>query len=164
MNGIHQEGEAITSTGEFVRQSVEILMVEDFEPYRTYVASLLKEKSGLRLVSEVGDGLQAVEKAQELRPDLILLDIGLPGLNGIEAGRQILKIIPESKIVYLTQETSADVVREAFNVGARGYVVKSQAGRELLEAIDAVLQGKRFVSIGLDGHESAPTDGPGPAH
>ena len=147
-----------------MRQSVEILVVEDFEPYRTYVASLLKEKSGLRLVCEVGDGLQAVEKAQELRPDLILLDIGLPGLNGIEAGRQILKIIPESKIVYVTQETSADVVREAFNVGARGYVVKSQAGRELLEAIDAVLQGKRFISIGLDGHESAPPNGHGPAY
>jgi len=147
-----------------VRQSVEILIVEDFQPYRAYIASLLKEKSGLRLVSEVGDGLQAVEKAQELKPDLILLDIGLPGLNGIEAGRQILKIIPESKIVYLTQETSGDVVREAFNVGARGYVVKSQAGSELLEAIDAVLQGKRFVSIGLDGHESAPADGHGPAH
>jgi len=150
-NRIQKEGEAITSAGEFVRQSVEILIVEDFEPYRAYVASLLKEKSGLRLVCEVGDGLQAVEKAQELRPDLILLDIGLPGLNGIEAGRQILKIIPESKIVYVTQETSADVVREAFNVGARGYVVKSQAGRELLEAIDAALQGRRFVSGGLNG-------------
>ncbi|HWY43414.1 MAG TPA: hypothetical protein VNX66_07955, partial [Candidatus Sulfotelmatobacter sp.] len=69
-------------------------------------------------------------------------------------------IIPESKIVYVTQETSADVVREAFNVGARGYVVKSQAGRELLEAIDAVLQGKRFISIGLD----APPNGRGPAY
>ena len=94
-----------------MRQSVEILIVEDFEPYCAYVASLLEEKSGLRLVSEVGDGLQAVENAQELRPDSILLDIGLPGLNGIEAGRQILKIIPESKIVYLAQETSADVGR-----------------------------------------------------
>jgi DNA-binding NarL/FixJ family response regulator len=155
-NRIEKEGEAITFSREFARQFVRILIVEDFEPYRVYVASLLNEKAGLRIVCEAGDGLRGVEKAQELRPDLILLDIGLPGLNGIEVGRQILKIIPEAKIIFLTQETSVDVVHEALNVGACGYVVKSRAGSELLEAIDAVLQGKRFVSIGLDGH--------GPSH
>lgn len=140
---------------------MQILVVEDFEPYRTFVSSLLKEKSGFRVICEVSDGLQAVKKAQELNPDLILLDIGLPGLNGIEAARQILKITPESKIVFLTQETSAEVVREALNVGAYGYVVKSQAGKELLGAIEAALQGKRFISRGLDGHESAATNGHG---
>jgi DNA-binding NarL/FixJ family response regulator len=113
----------------------------------------------LRVICEVGDGLQAVERAQELSPNLILMDIGLPGLNGIEAARQILKLIPESKIVFLTQETSAEVVREALNVGAWGYVVKSQAGKELLGAIEAVLQGRRFISYGLDGHDPAATDG-----
>jgi len=163
-NRIQKESESITSLGEFPRKVVQILIVEDFQPYRTSIASLLGEKSGLRVICEVGDGLQAVEKAKQLSPDLILLDIGLPGLNGIEAARQILKIIPESKIVFLTQETSEEVVREALNVGARGYVVKSQAGRELLGAIEAVLQGKRFISSGLDGHGSATTDGHGPAH
>ena len=113
----------------------------------------------MRVICEVGDGLHAVEKAQELRPDLILLDIGLPGLNGIEAARQVLKLIPETKIIFLTQETSAEVVREALDVGARGYVVKSQAGSELLGAIEAVLQGKRFVSSGL---ESSANDSHGP--
>jgi DNA-binding response OmpR family regulator len=89
---------------------------------------------------------------------------GLPGLNGVEAARQILKIIPESKIVFLAQETAAEVAREALNVGTSGYVVKSQAGKKLLGAIEAVLQGKRFVSSGLDGHELATTGGHGPDH
>jgi DNA-binding NarL/FixJ family response regulator len=145
----------------FSRQAVQILVVEDFEPYRTFVTSLLKETAGFQVICEVGDGLQAVEKAQELNPDLILLDIGMPGLNGIEAARQILKIKPESKIIFLTQETTAEVVHEALNLGACGYVVKSQAAKELLGAIEATLQGKRFISSGLDGHESAATDGHG---
>jgi len=148
---IEKEGEAITFSREFARQFVRILIVEDFEPYRAYVASLLNEKAGLQIVCEAGDGLRGVEKAQELRPDLILMDVGLPGLNGIEAARQILNVIPKAKIIFLTQETSADVVHEALNVGARGYVVKSRAGSELFEAIDAALQGRRFVSSGLDG-------------
>ena len=159
---IQEDGEAITNVGELPRQVLQILIVEDFEPFRNFVASLLREgKSGLPVLCQVGDGLQAVKRAQELSPDLILLDIGLPGLNGIEAARQILKIIPQSKIVFLTQETTAEVVREALNVGACGYVVKSQAGSELLGAIEAVLHGRRFISGGLDGHEPAATEGDG---
>jgi DNA-binding NarL/FixJ family response regulator len=146
----------------FEHQPVQILVAEDFEPYRTHITSLLRENPGFRVIGEVGDGIQAVQSAQELSPDLILLDIGLPGLNGIDAAREILQLIPESKIVFLTQETSADLVREALKLGARGYVFKSQAGKELLAAIDAVLEGKRFVSGGLDGHESGATDGHGP--
>jgi len=90
--------------------------------------------------------LAAVQKAAELCPDLILLDIGLPGLNGIEAGRQIRKLVPDAKIIFLTQESSDDVVRAALELGALGYVVKTQAGSDLLAAVDAVLQGKQYVS------------------
>ena len=133
-------------------------------PFRAFVASLLGEKPSLRVICEVGDGLQAVKRAQELSPDLILLDIGLPGLNGIEAARQMLKIIPESKIIFLTQETSAELVHEALSLGACGYVVKSRAGSELLGAIEAALQGERFISTGLDGGESAKADGRGSDH
>jgi DNA-binding NarL/FixJ family response regulator len=94
----------------------------------------------------VSDGLEAVRKAEELRPDLILLDIGLPRLNGIEAARQILKLVPESKIIFLTQESSDDVVEEAFCLGACGYVKKIKAKRDLLAAVETVILGNQFVS------------------
>jgi DNA-binding NarL/FixJ family response regulator len=148
----------------FLRQAVRILMVEDFEPYRTHIASLLGKNADLRVICEVGDGLQAVQRAQELRPDLILMDIGLPGLDGIDAARRILQLTPECKILFLTQETSVDLVREVLNAGAHGYVLKSQAGGELLGAIEAVLEGKRFVSSGLAGGDSAAGDGNAPTY
>jgi DNA-binding NarL/FixJ family response regulator len=89
-----------------------------------------------------------VAKTQELQPDLILLDIGLPGLNGIEAARQIRKLVPQSKILFVSQESSADVIEEALSLGAMGYVVKAHAGSELLVAREAVREGRRFVSSG----------------
>ena len=103
----------------------------------------------MQVVSGVCDGLEAVRKAEELLPDLIVLDIGLPKLNGIEAARQIRKLAPNAKILFLTQESSDDVVDEAFSVGAQGYVIKIQAGTELLTAVQTVLRGEQFVSDGL---------------
>jgi DNA-binding NarL/FixJ family response regulator len=100
----------------------------------------------LQVICEVSDGLDAVQKAEELKPDLILLDIGLPTLNGIEAARQIRKLAPDSKIIFLSQEPSVDVVREALSLGAWGYVVKTLAGNDLFAAVESVLLGKRFVS------------------
>jgi DNA-binding NarL/FixJ family response regulator len=94
----------------------------------------------------VSDGLQAVQKAEELRPDLVLLDIGLPKLNGIEAARRIRKVSRGSKILFVTQESSAEVVRECLRLGALGYVMKECAARELLLALEAVCQGRQFVS------------------
>jgi len=90
--------------------------------------------------------LEAIQKAVELRPDLIVLDIGLPSLNGIETARQIRKLVPEAKIIFLTQESSSDVVQLAISLGARGYVVKNKAGTDLVTAVEAVLSGMRFVS------------------
>jgi len=81
-----------------------------------------------------------------LRPDLVVLDIGLPGLNGIEVARQIRSLVPESIIIFLTQESSSEVVQEALSLGARGYVVKGKAIADLLAAVDAVLLGMTFVS------------------
>ena len=125
-----------------------MLVVEDFEPFRSFVCSALKQRPELEVVCELSDGLAAVQKAVELSPDLILLDIGLPGLNGIEAGRQIRNLVPNAKIIFLTQESSEDVVQEALRLGALGYVVKTQAGSNLLAAVEAVLQGKQDVSRG----------------
>jgi DNA-binding NarL/FixJ family response regulator len=123
-----------------------ILLVDDFAAWRQVVFSMLAMKSELQVVGEASDGLEAVEKAEELKPDLILLDIGLPTLNGIEAARQIRKLAPECKIIFLSQESSSEIIEEAMNVGASGYVVKSMAGNHLLAAVESVLLGGTFVS------------------
>ncbi len=107
----------------------------------------------MQLVGEVSDGLQAVRTAEELQPDLIVLDIGLPSLNGIEAARRIRKLSPISKILFVSQESSADVVQEALRTGAHGYVVKSDAGRELVAGVNAVLRGKQFVGKRFSGQD-----------
>jgi DNA-binding NarL/FixJ family response regulator len=130
---------------------VRILVVDDFEPWRRFVFSTLKKKPELLVICEASDGLEAVQRAEELQPDLILLDIGLPRLNGIEAARRIRKVAPNSKILFLSQESSADVAQEALSMGAWGYVIKAHAGSELLTAVDAAIQGKQFVSAGLRG-------------
>jgi DNA-binding NarL/FixJ family response regulator len=132
---------------------VRVLVVDDFEPWRYYVCSMLEKGPELQVICEVSDGLEAVQKAEELKPDLILLDIGLPALNGIEAARRIRKLAPESKIVFLSQESSADIVQGALGLGALGYVVKSNAGSELLPAVQAVLQGRQFISSGVRDYE-----------
>jgi DNA-binding NarL/FixJ family response regulator len=91
-----------------------------------------------------------------LEPDLVLLDIGLPTLNGIEAARQIRKLAPESRIIFVSQESSPDVVQEALNLGALGYVLKTGAALDLLAAVEAVLDGRQFVSGGLSGMRQSP--------
>jgi DNA-binding NarL/FixJ family response regulator len=129
------------------------LVVDDFEPFRHAVASILQQKLELQIISEASDGLEAVQKAKELQPDLILLDIGLPKLNGIEAARQIREVSPSSRILFMSQGSSAGIVQETLSLGARGYVVKSDAGSELLTAVNAALRGETFVSRRLAGHD-----------
>jgi DNA-binding NarL/FixJ family response regulator len=106
----------------------------------------------LEIVHQASDGAEAVRQACRLRPDLILLDIGLPKINGIEAARRIRECSPESKILFVTEDRSRDIAEEAMGTGAGGYVVKSDAAGELGPAIKAVLEGKRFVSASLAGH------------
>ena len=125
---------------------VRVLIVEDFEPFRRAVCLILEKRSNLHVVGEVSDGLTAVNHARELQPDLILLDIGLPSLDGIEAARQIRSHCPASKILFVTQESSAHFVEEAFRLGAIAYVVKIRVGRDLLPAVDAALEGRQFRS------------------
>jgi DNA-binding NarL/FixJ family response regulator len=130
-----------------------ILVVDDYEPWRRFVSTTLQKQPELQIIGEVTDGLQAVQKAQQLQPDLILLDIGLPTLNGIEAARQIRELSPKSKILFVSEDRSWDIVEEALRTGAGGYVVKSDAAGELLPAVNAVLGGKRFVSASLAGND-----------
>jgi len=109
-------------------------------------------------VTEASNGLEAVQKAEGLQPDLILLDIGLPDLNGLEVAKRVRKVAPAAKILFLSQESSPDVVREALALGALGYVHKQRSKTDLLPAIEAVLMGKRFVGSGLEfGKDAQPS-------
>lgn len=130
-----------------------VLSVDDFEPWCRFVRSLLQKQTELRVIGEESDGLKAVQQAQELQPDLILLDIGLPTFNGIEAAKRIHQLSPRSKILFVSVNCSPDIAEEALSTGAGGYIVKSDAASELLPAIKAVLEGKRFVSASLAGHD-----------
>jgi DNA-binding NarL/FixJ family response regulator len=126
-----------------------VLVVDDYEPWRSFATRTLQQKPELQVVGEASDGLDAVQKAQELQPDLILLDIGLPKLNGIEVARRMVQYSSTVKILFLSEQGSSDIVEEAMGTGAKGYVVKSQAATVLLQAVEAVLQGKQFVSAKL---------------
>jgi len=124
-------------------------VVDDYEPWRSFVISTLQKHAEWQVIGEAADGLEAVQKTLELQPDLVLLDIGLPRLNGIEVARQVLNHAAHSKILFLSENRSSDIVVEALRTGASAYVLKSNAASELLPAMKSVLQGKQFVSAVL---------------
>jgi DNA-binding NarL/FixJ family response regulator len=134
------------------KSSRRVLVVDDFEPFRRLLCSTLQDKLELPTIVGGSDGVEAIELAEALQPDLILLDIGLPKINGIEAARRIQEFALRSKILFVSQELSVEVVQAAFSAGASGYVVKMDVGAELLIAIEAVLQGERFVGRRFAGH------------
>jgi DNA-binding NarL/FixJ family response regulator len=123
-----------------------ILIADDHEVVRRGIRALLASHPGWDVCGEVGDGREAVERARELKPDLVLLDIGMPNLNGIDAARQILANCPTTHILILTMHYSEHVVREVLNVGARGFLLKSDAGRDLVTAVEAVQQQQTFFT------------------
>jgi DNA-binding NarL/FixJ family response regulator len=125
---------------------VRVLVVDDVEDWRRFISSMLRAEPSFEVVCEVSDGLQAVQIAETLKPNIILLDIGLPGLDGIKAGELILKLAPETKIIFVSQEFDADIVRAALQLGAWGYVLKSDAARELVPAMHSAVRGEKFVS------------------
>lgn len=128
---------------------IRILIAEDFPAYRRFVSGLLQSRPEWRVIYEASDGVEVVQKAQEHRPDLVLLDIGLPKLDGMEVARQLAASGSTSRILFLSEEASPEVVREAFQAGAHGYVLKSQAQTDLLMAVEEVIQGRQFVSSDL---------------
>jgi DNA-binding NarL/FixJ family response regulator len=113
-----------------------ILLVDDSEPWRIYLRSFLQERPELEVVGEATDGLEAVEKAQELQPDLVLLDIGMPRMNGIAAAKRVTNVAPKSKVLFVSIEGSADFIEAALSTGAHGYIHKEDVGSKLLPAID----------------------------
>ena len=128
---------------------VRTIVVDDFEPFRQYLRSMLGRRPGVQVIGEATDGFEAVQKAKELKPDLILLDIGLPALDGVEASKRISRLAPHAKIVFVTQENDADVAREVLGDRPSAYVLKLDASGDLLRAVDSVLDGKQFVSTSL---------------
>jgi DNA-binding NarL/FixJ family response regulator len=129
------------------------LIVEDYEEYRQFLRLTLLKETKFVVVGEALDGLQALQQAEELQPDLILLDLSVPKLNGMEACRRIRKVSPRSKVVILSQESSPDVVEAALRLGAVGYLLKSDA-IDLPQAIDAILHGAVFVSPRLKNYRN----------
>lgn len=128
-----------------------ILIVDDFEAFRRLICSLLQERADLQ-VTQASDGLEALRRAEELQPDMILLDIGLPKMSGIEVARRVASLAPGAKILFLSIESDTDLVREALTLGA-GYIHKPRVQSDLLPAIEGVLKGERFVSKGLESIE-----------
>jgi DNA-binding NarL/FixJ family response regulator len=133
------------------KASIRVLVVDDFAPWQRYLSTTLQKEPGLEIIGQASDGLEAVQKAEQLKPDLILMDVGLPTINGIEAVRRIREVSPTSKILFVSENRSRDIAEEALSNGAGGYVVKADAGSELLTAIKAVLEGRRFISASLAG-------------
>jgi DNA-binding NarL/FixJ family response regulator len=121
-----------------------ILVVDDHPVVRQGLKNLLDRDPDWEIIDEAEDGLEAVEKADRLKPDVVVLDLSMPRMNGLDACREIRKNAPDSEILIVTQHDSPQMMREAFNANARGYVVKSDVGRDLVAAVDAVSQHKFF--------------------
>ena len=136
---------------------VSVLVVDNFEPFRQFLLSHLRQRSDLQVVGQAADGLDAVRQAANLQPDVVLLDIGLPRLHGLEAANRIRQSSPQARIVFVSQECAFGLADEVMRIGAWGYVHKQRVHRELLPAIDAALGGTRFFS-GCLVHKAAGDD------
>lgn len=126
--------------------ALRILVADDHEVVRHGVRALLDGRPGWEVVAEAADGRDAVEKALQLKADVVILDIGMPNLNGLEATRQILRSLPQARILILTMHESEQVVREVLEAGARGFLLKSDAGRDLVAAVEALQRHKTFFT------------------
>ena len=131
--------------------SFRILIADNFEPWRLYVSSTLQKDESLQLVGVASDGMEALQKAIELKPDLVVLSVGLHKLNGIEAAKRIRDAIPGVKMLFATQILDAEVMTEALSNGAHGYISKVNAASELLPAIMAIRRGETFIGSGIKG-------------
>lgn len=123
-----------------------ILVADDHEVVRKGLAALLQSQPDWQVCGEAADGREAVDKAQQLKPDVVILDIGMPSLNGLEATRQILKTNPQARVLILTLHDSDQVVREVLNAGARGFLLKSDAARDLVAAVEALRRDKTYFT------------------
>jgi DNA-binding NarL/FixJ family response regulator len=130
--------------------SLRILLVDDFEPFRRFVRSVLQSREDFTVVGEAVDGIEAVDEANRLQPDLILIDIGLPRRSGLSAAQEIAVCAPGARLLFISLESSPDAARAAFNVGAQGYIHKLRAETDLIPAIEAVISNRQYISSDID--------------
>ena len=148
-------------------KKVRILLADDHEVARQGMRSLLEAQPGWQVVDEARDGREAIERVRRHKPDVVVMDFSMPGLNGLEATRQILKAHPVTEVLVLTMHESEQIAREALSAGARGYVLKSDAGRDLVNAVESLRVHKpyftpRVSQMVLDGYlKNALADGHG---
>lgn len=131
--------------------TVRIMLADDHEVVRQGLRALVTSQPGWMVCCEAATGREAVRKAEQGRPDIVILDVSMPGLNGLDAARRIRQLSPSSRVLILTMHQSDELLREALAIGVSGYVLKSDAGRELVAAVAALTEGKRFVSSGAAG-------------
>jgi DNA-binding NarL/FixJ family response regulator len=130
---------------------VRVLVVDDFKPWLDYLKMLFEPTAGMMVVGTATDGHEAISQVRALQPDLILMDVSLPQMSGIEAAREIIRLLPDAKIIFVSQHKDTSVVQAAIAAGGKGYVMKLDAGNELLSAIESVVLGQRYFSRGLLG-------------
>lgn len=126
--------------------ALRLLLADDHEIVRQGLKSILAALRDCEVVGEASDGRQAVQMTKDLNPDIVVLDIGMPLLNGLEATRQILKMRPQTKVLILTMHESDTVIREVLDAGARGYILKTDAGRDLVTAVESLRRNKTFFT------------------
>lgn len=127
-------------------KTIRILIADDHELVRRGLRGLLEAHPGWNVCAEARDGRAAVEKALELKPDIVILDISMPEMNGLDAARRLHKDLPQTEVLILTMHESEQIVREVLSAGARGYVLKSDAGRDLVAAVESLLRHKPFFT------------------
>ena len=141
-----------------------IIIVDDHDVVRHGLRALIESQNGWQVVEEACDGREAIEKVRRHKPDVVVMDFSMPGLNGLEATRQILKAHPLTEVLVLTMHESEQIARDALSAGARGYVLKSDAGRDLVNAVESLRAHKpyftpRVSQMVLDGYLRSATDG-----
>jgi DNA-binding NarL/FixJ family response regulator len=143
--------------------TLKLLLADDHEIVRRGLRAVLEAQKDCEVVGEAADGRQATALVKELNPDIVILDISMPLLNGLEATRQILKIRPQTKVLILTMHESDPLIRDVLDAGARGYILKTDAGRDLIAAVESLRRNKTFFTsrvsqMILDGFLKRPSD------